>query len=173
MARKWGLTVDSVQNTVASAIQMNVATQDIIFVTLAVFAGLFLLSAYRRRHSIAKTMRFIFITMCSYVLGIIVAAQFTQDPIKRLLFALVVGLVVAEKARPRKQSRYIPRRERRRAIARYERSGRRYDPTRHHLDHVVPHSRGGSNTADNLRVIDGEENLAKSDHSPWWDIFTR
>ena len=59
-------------------------------------------------------------------------------------------------------------------VCKYERrTGQRYNPRKHHIDHVVPYSRGGGSRADNLRVLDSEKNLAKSDRAPWWDVFSR
>lgn len=46
-----------------------------------------------------------------------------------------------------------------------------YNPKKHEIDHVVPWSRGGGNEADNLKVIPKARNRAKSNRSPWWDIF--
>ncbi len=70
------------------------------------------------------------------------------------------------------RSRYIPKSERRMAIGRFESETRqKYDPQLHDLDHIVPFSKGGSNTADNLRVTTQRENRSKGAKSPWWDLF--
>lgn len=39
-------------------------------------------------------------------------------------------------------------------------------PQSYHFDHVIPHSKGGSNTLDNLGVCSREANLAKHDMTP-------
>jgi 5-methylcytosine-specific restriction endonuclease McrA len=44
--------------------------------------------------------------------------------------------------------------------------GQKYDPKKHHIDHVWPYSRGGSSTEDNLRVLDKGENLKKGSKKP-------
>ena len=41
-----------------------------------------------------------------------------------------------------------------------------YDPARHNIDHVWPQSKGGSNTSDNLRVIEKQKNLKKGAKQP-------
>ncbi len=66
-----------------------------------------------------------------------------------------------------KRSRYIPKATKRAVIKRYvEETGEEYDPERHHIDHRWPHSRGGSNTEDNLRVIEKGKNLKKGAKRP-------
>lgn len=78
------------------------------------------------------------------------------------LAALVVFGVRRQRLR---RSRYIPAGVRRAVIAR-DLKGEEYDPTRHHVDHVWPFSKGGSHTADNLRVIDKKRNLKKGAKRP-------
>lgn len=64
-----------------------------------------------------------------------------------------------------KRSRYIPRATRRKVIQR-DLKAEKYDPAKHHIDHIWPHKRGGSNTEDNLRVIAKEQNLKKGASRP-------
>ena len=78
------------------------------------------------------------------------------------LAALVVFGIRRQRLR---RSRYIPVGVRRAVIAR-DLKGEEYDPTRHHIDHVWPFSKGGSHTADNLRVIDKKRNLKKGAKRP-------
>jgi HNH endonuclease len=64
-----------------------------------------------------------------------------------------------------KRSRYIPKATKRAVIAR-DLKGEKYDSKKHHIDHVWPHSRGGSHTSDNLRVIPKKKNLQKGAKRP-------
>lgn len=64
------------------------------------------------------------------------------------------------------RSRYIRASDRRKAIARYERSGRKYDPQKHDIDHRWAFAKGGSNRADNLRVLDRSTNRRKRKKDP-------
>lgn len=139
---------------------------------VALVAGFVLLALYRRREAIAQKLRSGFFAIGGFLAVILIGRQYTTDGTKIMLAALLVEVLVLVYTRPRR-SRYIPRSEKRKAIARYERSGRRYDPRKHHIDHIIPHARGGGNKADNLRVLESERNLAKSDRSPWWDFFGR
>jgi len=65
----------------------------------------------------------------------------------------------------RKRSRYIPTATKR-AIIERDLKGQIYDSSKHHIDHVWPFSRGGSNTQDNLRVIEKRKNLQKGAKRP-------
>ena len=64
-----------------------------------------------------------------------------------------------------RRSRYIPKATKRAVIAR-DLKGEKYDSKKHHIDHVWPHSRGGSQTKDNLRVIEKKKNLQKGAKRP-------
>jgi len=64
-----------------------------------------------------------------------------------------------------KRSRYIPRAMKRAVIER-DLKGEKYDSKKHHVDHVWPHSKGGSQTSDNLRVIAKKKNLQKGAKRP-------
>ena len=71
----------------------------------------------------------------------------------------------------KRRSRYIPKATRRAVIAR-DLKGEKYDSKKHHIDHVWPHSRGGSHTKDNLRVIEKKKNLQKGAKRPGFrDMF--
>lgn len=149
------------------------ANQDTL-VAVGVIGGLLLvvLALYRRRDTLLVTIRYLLQVVIAATLTFIVATRFVPPP-QPVFMALIAELVVGIYCRPRPRSRYIPRSERRKVIARFERSGERYDPKKHEIDHVVPHARGGVSKADNLRVILRERNRAKSDRSPWWDLFGR
>lgn len=68
--------------------------------------------------------------------------------------------------RPQRK-RHIPLRVRRQVIARHQRAtGLVYDPTRDHIDHIVPFARGGNHSTDNLRIIPKTDNLRKGKSWP-------
>jgi hypothetical protein len=67
----------------------------------------------------------------------------------------------------RPRSRYIPARVKRKVITDYERkTGKKYNSREVEIDHRWAFSRGGSNTADNLRVIGKAENRRKGKKKP-------
>jgi HNH endonuclease len=143
--------------------------QNLLVVLLIVFGLMVLASFTARRQLIRQRLRYAFAIFAIFIFTAFVAERFMEPP-KALLLAFVVALLLSDKFRPR-HSRYISRRDRRKAIAEFERSGERYDSKKHEIDHVVPYSRGGGNTADNLKVIAKAKNRAKSDRPPWWDVF--
>lgn len=82
-----------------------------------------------------------------------------------VLLGLVAGYVAAQLVPAR--SRYIPARVKRKLVSDYEsKTGRKYNAREVEIDHRWPFSRGGSNTADNLRVIDRKKNRRKGARRP-------
>lgn len=63
---------------------------------------------------------------------------------------------------------------RRRVVAKWVAStGKKYDSRTHEIDHIVPYSKGGGETEDNLRVIEKKKNRSKGARGPWWDVMGR
>jgi hypothetical protein len=153
-------------------IQQISTGQLVLYGCVGIFVLMLFLSLYRRREALGGKLRAVFLGFAGFFLTVTILKQYTADGIKILLAGLLAEVLIINYFRPRR-SRYVARSEKRKAIARFERSGKRYDPKKHHIDHVVPYSRGGSSKADNLRVLEKERNLAKSDRSPWWDVFSR
>jgi len=65
----------------------------------------------------------------------------------------------------KKRSRHIPKATRLAVIER-DLKGEQFDRQKHQVDHIWPFSRGGSHTADNLRVVAKEANLRKGAKKP-------
>jgi hypothetical protein len=81
------------------------------------------------------------------------------------VISAAVALLFFVRFQSSKRSRYIPKSVRR-AVIKRDLKGEAFDPTKHHIDHVWPFSRGGSHTKDNLRVIDKKKNLRKGAKRP-------
>jgi hypothetical protein len=77
----------------------------------------------------------------------------------------IVAVVFFARWQGQKRSRYIPKTTRR-AVIKRDLKGEKFDPQKHHVDHVWPFAKGGSHTADNLRVIDKKKNLHKGAKRP-------
>ena len=86
------------------------------------------------------------------------------DPSLKLL-PYIVALVFFVARSSIRRSRYIPADVRRRVIAR-DLKGRPFDSRIHHIDHIWPFYLGGSNTSDNLRVVERGHNLKKGRKRP-------
>lgn len=129
---------------------------------LAAIAGLILMSFWARRGYFfygGSLMYFLFMLNPQFrpaapLVGIVVAF---------LLFSL----------RPQRK-RGTKAEVRRRVIAKWTAStGKKFNPRSHEIDHIVPFAKGGSETEDNLRVIERKKNRAKGAKSPWWDLLGR
>jgi 5-methylcytosine-specific restriction endonuclease McrA len=102
---------------------------------------------------------------------VFVASQFVLSRVLKMDYArsqglsLCVAFVALVRWQSVKRSRHISRATKQAIIARDLPAGG-YDPQLHHIDHVWPHSRGGSNTGDNLRVIEKRRNLKKGAKRP-------
>jgi hypothetical protein len=94
-----------------------------------------------------------------------VRLQTRSVPHQEHIIAFFISFGFLVRWQNQKRSRYIPKSTRRAVIERDLKEGT-FDPATHHIDHVWPHSRGGSNTADNLRVIEKKKNLQKGAKRP-------
>lgn len=86
-------------------------------------------------------------------------------PSQEQMIAGFVAMIFFGSLQGRKRPRYISKATRRAVIAR-DLKGEKFDPEKHHIDHVWPYSKGGSHTTDNLRVIEKKENLKKGAKRP-------
>ncbi|HYL99356.1 MAG TPA: HNH endonuclease signature motif containing protein [Blastocatellia bacterium] len=95
--------------------------------------------------------------------------QFPQT--EAAVIAFLSGFVVSSLLiKAPKRSRYIPRAVRR-AVIKRDLGRKKLDGRKHHLDHVVPYSKGGDNSVRNLRVIEKKKNLKKGNKMPSiWDF---
>jgi len=143
---------------------------DLAYLVIAAIALAVLVGIRRRREWVRHNLRGLAIAIVVGLIGFGIAQSRGAGDVA-WFWGIAAG-ATALAMRPRR-SRYIPAAERRKVIAEYERTGRKYSSKRYHLHHEVPFARGGSNTADNLRVIDKPENLRRGAKSPWWDLFGR
>jgi 5-methylcytosine-specific restriction endonuclease McrA len=87
-------------------------------------------------------------------------------PLESLAFSFVLGVATGLLFVPRPdRSRVIPKRVRQAVIER-DLKGAKFDATIHHIDHIVPFSKGGDNSPVNLRVLPKRENLSRGAKMP-------
>lgn len=148
--------------------------QLIIAVAVVVCTALLIRSLDKRRDALRHKLRILLRGEAAYILvsflGIEFCEQQHMDPLIGLIAGIFAGMIVV--ARAPRRSRHIPAQVRRRVIAQFEKkTGTKFDPAVHEIDHIVPFAKGGGHTFDNLRVLTKGDNRQKSDKSPWWDIL--
>jgi hypothetical protein len=142
-----------------------------IAIVAAIFFGLMVFSSlWKRREGIVYTIRRVLFIECAYFCVALFLLRIGQPQVVAILAGLL-GAVLVDARIPRRR-RYIPTSVRRKRIAEYElRTGKKYNPRTHEIDHVVPFSKGGSHTEDNLEIVEKRRNRSKGARSPWWDLF--
>jgi hypothetical protein len=129
-----------------------------------------LLGLRRRREAIRHRLRNIIVVELVYLGVTLLLVKLGVPPIDAFLCGLIAGLIVV--IRTPSRSRYISAAVKRKARAKFElRTGKKFNSKKHEYDHDVPFSRGGSHTADNIRVREKAANRSKGAKSAWWDVF--
>ena len=137
------------------------------FIGLAILAGI-----YKRRENAAHNVRHLVVAGAVGALTWFVAQQVEAIRDVALLISAMAALLVYA-TRPRR-GRYIRASVKRQKIAEWQlRTGKKFNPRTHELDHIVPFSQGGSHTADNLEVVEKKRNRSKGARSEWWDLLGR
>ena len=137
------------------------------FIGLTVLAGI-----YKRRENLGHNLRHLVIAVAVGAFAWVVAQQ--VEAIQNAAPILAgMAMLLAYATRPRR-SRHIRASVKRRTIAEWEsRTGKKFNSRTHELDHIVPFSKGGSSTADNLEVVKKKRNRSKGARSEWWDLLGR
>jgi len=145
---------------------------DLLFLAAIVFGLLFTISIRRRREAIRYRIRLVIVAEASFIGATYLLTRAGQPMAVSAFLGTLAGAIVIHLS-PRR-SRYVPTTVRRKAVAKWElKSGKKFNPQKHELDHEVPFSRGGSNTLDNIRVSSRKRNRSKGAKSPWWDLLGR
>jgi hypothetical protein len=132
----------------------------------APFAFYWIKVARRKRQELAFRLRRLAVAFALYfgVIGVLLNLAFS--PLEALAFgflsAIAGGLFFV---RPPNRNRRIPSAVRRAVIER-DLKGERFDPRIHHIDHIVPFSKGGDHSMENLRVLSRSRNLERGSRMP-------
>lgn len=122
--------------------------------------------ARRKREVIRMKLRRVGIGLTCYATGIFCLPRFGYNQFEGALFGGFAGLALAFLlVRPPKVDRRIPTWVRRAVIER-DLKGERFDPKLHDLDHIVPFSKGGDHSVENLRVLPKAENRRRGARMP-------
>ena len=132
-------------------------------------------NAYGKRHWIGwhVTKFLIFLFGVTLILALARVAGFRGWWLQYLAIGLATPVFVGWQW---KRSRRIPEARRRRTIEKWEtRTGQKFDPKTHEIDHIVPFAKGGWHTPDNLRVMRKDANRRKGHREPsladWFHIW--
>lgn len=140
-------------------------------IVAVVFALLLIASILRRLDDLLHRIGQLLLgAVCGFTIAMLLinVKHVAKEPAAAL--GVIGGALIVAVSKPR--GRYIPAKERRRAIARYElETGKKYNSRKHDLDHEIPFSKGGNSNAENLRVTDRRKNRSKGARSTWWDPF--
>jgi hypothetical protein len=153
---------------------MNGASPEVshpVLLLIGVCAALpILIGLRRRREAIRHRLRNIIVVEFAYLGVTLLLVKLGVPPIEAFLGGIIAGLIVVTRTRSR--NRYVPAAVKRKARAEFElRTGKKFNSKKHEYDHGVPFSRGGSHTADNIRVVEKSRNRSKGRKSAWWDVL--
>jgi HNH endonuclease len=132
--------------------------------------------ASRKREQIRYKIRRTVVALAIYLITAVLLTQQSLPPLESVVVGVLAGMGCAWLlVKPPSSGRRIPAGIRREVIARDLTSkGLKWDRSKHHLDHIVPFSRGGDNSARNLRVVDKDKNLRKGAKMPgFWDFLRK
>jgi HNH endonuclease len=144
----------------------------IVWILAAVIGAPYLFYALqvgrRKKDHIRFKLRRIVVCMLAYLLGIFVLTKLGYKPYEAALFSFLLGIAAGFLfVRSPYRTRVIPKHIKQ-AVIKRDLKGVDFDPKLHHIDHIVPYSRGGDNSKANLRVMSNTENLRKGSRMPRW-----
>jgi hypothetical protein len=144
----------------------------VVALVVAPIAYYYLQVARRKREVIRYKMRRIGVYLGCILIGIAIIPSHGYSIQDAAIFSMFVGMSAAfVLIRPPKIDRRIPHRIRRAVIARFEAKGERFDRNLHDIDHIVPFSKGGDHSVENLRVILRSVNRSRGAKMPKFRDF--
>jgi hypothetical protein len=143
---------------------------DWIILGIAAFFVVYWLRALRlaregARIFLRNVLKAVVVLSSSMIVLIAMRSKTNLVPSQEQLIAGFIALIFFGRWQARRRSRHIPKSVKRAVIVR-DLADEEYDPSKHHIDHVWPFSKGGSHTPDNLRVIAKKKNLQKGAKRP-------
>lgn len=138
----------------------------VIAIVLALPTYYWLQVARRKQNVIRFKVRRICLYLAVVMIGIAIIPQYGYTTLEAGIFSIAAGTALAFiLIRPPSNSRRIPAKVRREVIAR-DLKGEPFDPNVHDIDHIVPFSKGGDHTVENLRVVHRSENRRRGAKMP-------
>jgi hypothetical protein len=144
---------------------MNTAQNLVWYFLVGIIAIGFL---WRRREAIEHAVRQIAVAAVIAGFAFYLLWKGGLPPFSAYIFAVAIGVLI-RRAQPRR-SRYISARVKRHAVAKHEKeTGKTFRRGRDEFDHILPHSRGGGNSEDNIQVLPKKRNRQKGARVRWWE----
>jgi hypothetical protein len=130
---------------------------------------LYLFQVGRRKQAMVRfRLRRFAVAMLAYFGGIIFWIQMGHSPGESIFVGFILAIAAGFLFVPYpNRTRRIPKHIRRAVIER-DMKGQQFDPTQHHLDHIIPFSKGGDHSLTNLRVVNKTENTRRGARMPNW-----
>lgn len=124
--------------------------------------------ASRKKKWLRFKIKFVLVGEIVYLISAYALAQNRLPVPEVLFFSLLAGIAAAYiLVRKPRGDRRIPKSLRQQVIARdLTAKGLKWDADKYHIDHIVPHSRGGDTSMKNLRVVEKQKNLRKGSKMP-------
>jgi hypothetical protein len=155
----------------------TISSANFVTVSIVGIVGWYLYQVGSRKKELIRfKIRRATVALATYTIVALVLIQQKLNPIEAIIFAMLAGMGSGWLlVNPPKNERRIPKAVRRAVIDRDLTSkGLKWDRNKHHIDHVVPYSRGGDHSTRNLRVLEKERNLRKGSRMPsFWDFLKR
>jgi hypothetical protein len=151
---------------------MTPTPHDLLFIGVGLLAAIVLFYVIqvgkRMRRTLAFRLKRTVVGMTLYAISVKLCLVDHCSPIETIAISLGVSFLFVRLMPTPKRSRYVPARVKRAVIGRHLGGDRdaEYDSERYHLDHIVPLSKGGDTSIENLRVLPKEKNLKKGARMP-------
>ena len=143
----------------------------LVVVALAPVAYYYAQVARRKRQHLAFQLRRAAVYFACVVIGFYSLTGHGYSTWDAGAFSVVLGLAAAFiLVRSPRSDRRIPKRIRQAVIAR-DLKGKRFDPNLRDIDHIVPYSKGGDHSIQNLRVMAKSANRSRGAKMPKFQDF--
>ncbi len=138
----------------------------IVLSPVALYAHYRIEIARRKRHELRFRAKRIVVALTLYLGGVFLMHAIGYGMVHSLFVGFLMGVAGGFFfVRPPSRTRRVPRHIRQAVIAR-DLKGAPFDPALHHLDHIVPFSKGGDHSVENLRVMAKEDNIRRGAQMP-------
>lgn len=138
----------------------------IVVTPVSIYAQHCIEIARRRRREVRFRVKRTMVSLALYLGGTFVMNAMGYGPVHSIFVGFLMGVAGGfVLVRPPSRNRRIPKRIRQAVIAR-DLKNVPFDPAFHHLDHIVPYSRGGDHSVENLRVLQKLDNIRRGAKMP-------